>query len=382
MLGPGNQLEKESASEGRCELLQRASELVPVLQHRALETERLRRLPRETVDDLIASRLIRLGVPATFGGIGPDYDVAYDVGVELGRGCGAAAWCYSLYAVHAWMVGHFPERGQRECFADGPDVLCASSFAAMNVQADERSDGLRIRGRWEFSSGSDAANWVLLGVGAPGVLALVPRSDFQVIDTWQASGLCGSGSNDIVVDDAFVPKHRMLDINRAGVDDWIGWELHQQLTYRLPLRVLLAWDLVAPLIGMAQSAVEAFTHRAATRGGTSQSDVVLLRLAEASAEVDAARTLMRHRASWALDKASQGEAFSDLERASNQRDRAFIVRLCVQAVNRLFEVSGGHALFLSEPLQRAHRDVQAASHRAGLMLEMVGPNYGRVALGG
>jgi 3-hydroxy-9,10-secoandrosta-1,3,5(10)-triene-9,17-dione monooxygenase len=216
------------------------------------------------------------------------------------------------------------------------------------------------------------------------VLALVPRTDFGVVDTWFASGLCGSGSNDIVIHDAFVPAHRMLDVNRAGVDDWTGWELHGRLTYRVPLRVLLAWDLVAPLIGIAQGMVDEFVRRAHTTSSgarLAQSEVTQLRLAEASAEVAAAATLLRQRVDRVLDKARRAEAFSELERVANQRDRAFVVRLCMQAVNRLFDISGGHALFLSEPLQRSHRDAQAVSHRAGLMFESVGPLYGRVALG-
>ena len=90
--------------------------------------------------------------------------------------------------------------------------------------------------------------------------------------------------------------------------------------------------------------------------------------------------VMRQRVNWVLEKARRGEAFSEFERVTVQRDRAFVVRLCMQAVNRLFDVSGGHALFLSEPLQRCHRDAQAVAHRAGLMLETVGPAYGRVAL--
>ena len=147
------------------------------------------------------------------------------------------------------------------------------------------------------------------------------------------------------MNDAFVPSYRALNIDRAGVDDWTGWELHHRLTYRVPLRVMLAWDLVAPLLGIAQGAV-----------------------------------VMRQRVNWVLEKARRGEAFSEFERVTVQRDRAFVVRLCMQAVNRLFDVSGGHALFLSEPLQRCHRDAQAVAHRARLMLETVGPAYGRVAL--
>jgi alkylation response protein AidB-like acyl-CoA dehydrogenase len=89
--------------------------------------------------------------------------------------------------------------------------------------------------------------------------------------------------------------------------------------------------------------------------------------------------LMRHRVGLVLARTQCEEPFSELERATVARDRAFVVRLCMQAINRLFDVSGGHALFLSESLQRAHRDAQAIAHRAGLTLELVGPNYGRIA---
>ena len=272
--------------------------------------------------------------------------------------------------------------GQSSLFDPGgfesPDPR-ASSFAAREVHTEPCPGGLRLSGHWEFSSGSDPAHWVLLGIGTPGVLALVPRAEYEVLDTWFVSGLCGSGSNDIVVRDAFVPAERVLDINRAGVDDWTGWDLHQRLTYRVPLRVLLAWDLVAPLVGIAQGAVDEFLLRLRGTPGA-DSDVILLRLAEASAEVDTARLLLRACIERVLAKAARGERFSEVERARNQRDRAFAVKLCTRATNRLFEVSGGHALFLSEPLQRLHRDAQAVSHRAGLMLESVGPLYGRAAL--
>jgi 3-hydroxy-9,10-secoandrosta-1,3,5(10)-triene-9,17-dione monooxygenase len=279
------------------------------------------------------------------------------------------------------MVGHYPEPAQVDFFSTaGPDTLCSSSFAAKSVRAERCQGGLRLSGHWEFSSGSDPAHWALLGTGTPFVLALVPRSDYEIVDTWHVSGLCGTGSNDISIrDPVFVPDYRILDLNRAGAEDRTGWQVHHQLNYRVPLRVLLAWDLVAPLVGIAQGAVEEFTARF---GGSlaAESDVIRLRVAEASAEADAARALLRHSIDRVLAKAAAGESYSELDKARNQRDRAFVVRLCMQAVNRLFDVSGGHALFLSNPLQRFHRDAQAVSHRAGLMFESVGPLYGGLAL--
>src|SRR5437899_8172435 len=104
----------------RDELLRRASRLVPVLKERAARTEQLRQIPPETVKDLIASGLIRIGNPSRYGGLGVDLDVAHAVAWELGRGCGSTGWCYSLWTVHNWWLGHFPERAQDEFFASGP----------------------------------------------------------------------------------------------------------------------------------------------------------------------------------------------------------------------------------------------------------------------
>src|SRR6266849_9487476 len=110
----------------REELLRRAAALVPVLKERAARTEQLRQMPPETVQDLVSSGLIRLGNPQRYGGLDVEYDAAFEVAWELGRACGSTAWCYALWTVHNWWVGHFPEQGQEEFFAGGPDVLASS----------------------------------------------------------------------------------------------------------------------------------------------------------------------------------------------------------------------------------------------------------------
>src|SRR5437899_7833695 len=102
------------------ELRRRTAELLPVLQERAARTEQLRQMPPETVQDLVSSGLIRLGNPQRYGGLGVEYDAAFDVSWELGRACGSTAWCYSLWTVHNWWVGHFPEQGPEAFFASGP----------------------------------------------------------------------------------------------------------------------------------------------------------------------------------------------------------------------------------------------------------------------
>jgi 3-hydroxy-9,10-secoandrosta-1,3,5(10)-triene-9,17-dione monooxygenase len=176
----------------------------------------------------------------------------------------------------------------------------------------------------------------------------------------------------------------LTDPLHAGEGDSRSWELHQQAQYRLPMRCLLGWDLVTPLIGIAQGAVDEFTDRfrgTSGPGRSAESMVIQVRLAEAAAEVDAARALLRQDIQDMLAKAACGASFTALEIARYQRDRAFVTQLCVQAVNRLFEVSGGHALFNTDPLQRMHRDAIAVSHRDGYILDFGGQPYGRLALG-
>ena len=373
----------------RDELLGRASAMVPVLRERAARAEELRQIPPETVIDLKASGLIRIGNPAKYGGYADvDVDATYDVGWELGRGCGSTSWCYSLWAVHNWWIGHFPEKAQHEFFAAGPDTLFSSGLNPTGGKAEPTEGGFRLSGRWAFSSGCDAASWAMvavLGPGRPGITwLLLPRPDYEIVDTWFAAGLRGSGSKDLVVSDAFVPVHRTLNPDCAGEDDRTGWELHGRPSYRVPLRCIIGWDLVSPLIGIAQGAVDEFTARLRGTSGpgrTAEFVPVQMRLAEAAAEVDAARTVHRTAIREMLDRSAGGDSFTDLDRVRYRRDKAFVVKLCVQAVNRLFEAGGAHAIYSTEPLQRFHRDAHSLSHHAALGWDVAAEQFGRVALG-
>jgi alkylation response protein AidB-like acyl-CoA dehydrogenase len=367
-------------------LRRRTLELVPVLRERAARTEQLRQIPPETVQDLVASSLIRIGNPPRYGGLDIEYDAVFDVGYELGRACGSTAWCYCLWTAHNWWIGHFPEQAQEEFFASGPDTLASSGLNPTGAKAEPVAGGLRVSGRWGFSSGCDAASWAILAVPSPNgpVWALMPRRDYEILDTWFTSGMRGTGSKDIVVREAFVPQHRIMDPSRAGDGEWTGWELHKRLSYRLPFRCMTGWDLLVPLIGIAQGAVDEFTSRLRGTSGpgrTADSALVQVRLAEAAVEVDAAWELHRRCMREMLGKAERQEEFTNLERARYRRDKSFAARLCVQAVNRLFEASGGRAISESEAIQRFHRDVNAGSHHQGLSWDVSAEDYGRQALG-
>src|SRR4051812_37285612 len=374
-----------SLPQTREDVIERAKALLPTLRERAARAEELRRVPEETVRDFVDAGILRVGVPLKYGGAPVDYDVMFEVGMELGRACAASAWCYSLWVVHSWLVGHFSSEAQEEYFATGPDTLCSSSFAGKGKLATPVDGGYRVSGHWEFSSGCDAATWAELGVELPDgtqAWALIPRRDYRILDTWYVSGLSGSGSKDIVVEDAFVPSYRVVkpeDAEAAGT----AFAMHGTDCYHVPLRCIFGWDLLAPLIGVAQGCVDEFVARTSKRGGVSGRDsaVVQVRLARAAAEVDAARALFQRDIAEMLDKGHRGQTITALDRARWVRDKAYAAELCLRVVHSLFDISGGHALFQSEAIQRFHRDAQAMAHRDILTLDFVGQTYAKLALG-
>jgi alkylation response protein AidB-like acyl-CoA dehydrogenase len=370
--------------------IRRAAGLIPVLRERAPQAEALRCVPQATIDDLGRADLLRAPLPERFGGRGLDFDIILSVAAELGRGCGSTAWCYGVWATVNWMVGMYPAQAQEEYWATGVNTLCASSVSpAGPINLTAVAGGYRLAGQWDFASGCDAATWVLVaGSGPAGMLAfLVPRSDFTIHDTWFASGLRGTGSKDIVIHDAFVPEHRALPVADMQEARTPGRVVHDTASYRIPLFSAITYGLTAPMVGMAQGAVETFQAAmqqqvSAPRGGPmAQLTGVQVRLAEATMEVEAARLIMRHDIHEILERARRNATPTLEERLRARRNQAYVATLCVQAVNRLFAASGGHALFDTSPLQRFHRDVHAASHHVSLSWDTASEQYGRVLLG-
>jgi 3-hydroxy-9,10-secoandrosta-1,3,5(10)-triene-9,17-dione monooxygenase len=358
--------------------------MLPQIKARAGETEKLRQIPQATVDELKASGLMRVANPERYGGYGYDVDLYFDIAMELGTACGSTAWCYSVWSSHNWMIGHWPEEAQDEYFAGGPDVLSSSAFAMLG-RLQPIDGGFRLSGRWDFSSGSDAGHWAMLGAIGPAgpCMALVERSDYEVLDTWFVSGLRGTGSKDIQVADAFVPAHRVATI-LGPMDNSPGYALHGRASYRLPTMSIMPFTLCSPLVGMAQGALNEFIDSLRGkmgRGRTAESVAVQLRIAESSAEIDAARLLVRTTSRDLIDRAARGELPDEMTQATARRNYGYVTKLCLQAVNRLFEAGGGHSLFETQALQRFHRDVHAGSHQIALYWDAIGDGYGRAALG-
>jgi 3-hydroxy-9,10-secoandrosta-1,3,5(10)-triene-9,17-dione monooxygenase len=370
------------------EMVERAIALVPTLRERADHCEAIRRIPDETRDDFIRSSITRIPQPVARGGIGLDMDSVYEVAMELGRGCGSSAWMGSFWPLHNWMVGMWPKAAQDEYWANSSDALSSTAWDVVDIKVEPASGGIRLSGHWDYSSGIDHADWAMVFVPGPPVgMALVPRKDFRVVDTWHATGLCGSGSNDLIVEGAFVPDYRILNMEAAANGQSAGRELHGTPFYRLPLYTWLTYSLAAPIIGMGQGAVEAFEDLMRGRvegiGGARAAERPAnhLRLAESSAEIDAVRVLMRRNLRQLIDWANADAEIPVSERLRIRRDITFGGMLCNRAARRLFEAAGAHSIKRSAPLQRFARDAEAAIHSGALTWDSTGEQYGRVRLG-
>jgi 3-hydroxy-9,10-secoandrosta-1,3,5(10)-triene-9,17-dione monooxygenase len=377
------------------ELLSFARDRVPVLRERAQEAEKLRRVPDETVKELRGAGLFRMLQPARFGGLERGFEEFADVVSEIGRGCGSTAWCLSILGVHNWFLALFEEAAQEDVWGASPEALFATSFAPTG-QAVAEEGGYRVKGRWQFASGCDHSDWVVVGAMVPHDEPrpipdfrsfLIPRRDIAIDDTWFVAGLKGTGSKDLVIEDAFVPAYRTLSLPEAVMGNAPGLKVNRGAIYQVPFSSVLALGVTPAAVGIARSALEAFRERTRERvmAYTDRKMVeqvpAQIRIAESSVEIDAAELLIQRTCREVMERSGSAEATEITVRAQVRRDLAYVVRLCTRAVDRLFEASGAHALFDASPIQRGFRDLHAMAAHPFVNWDTTAEIFGRTDLG-
>ncbi|WP_037304000.1 3-hydroxy-9,10-secoandrosta-1,3,5(10)-triene-9,17-dione monooxygenase oxygenase subunit [Amycolatopsis orientalis] len=369
-------------------------ELLPVLRERAQEAEDARRIPEESVKSLQETGFFKLLQPKTFGGLEADPVSFYTCVKLVASACGSTGWVASILGVHPWHLGLFEAQAQQDVWGDDPDVRISSSYAPMG-KADVVDGGYRLSGRWSFSSGCDHATWVLLGGpvfkdGKPVDFCtyLVPISDYTIEDVWDTVGLRGTGSNDIIVNDVFVPKHRALSFIATSKCKTPGQEINPGPLYKLPYGSVHPSTITAPIIGMAQGAYDAHVEyqgkrvRAAYAGEQSKEDpFAKVRIAEAASEIDAAWLQLTHNIDELYQLACKGEKLPFPTRLRVRRDQVRGTERAIFAIDRLFENSGGRALQAGTPIQRFWRDAHAGRVHAANDAERAYVMFGTGAFG-
>jgi 3-hydroxy-9,10-secoandrosta-1,3,5(10)-triene-9,17-dione monooxygenase len=386
----------EAGDRAYATMIARTKALVPQLRERAARTEELRRLPPETEQDLHEAGLFRLLQPKRFGGSELEYVALIDCADLLGQADASVAWNFANLASHHWMLGMFEDKAQNLVWGQDANVLIASSFIFPAGRARKTEGGYRIHGSWPFSSGVASCDWNMLASvvysddEADGIeyrIFLLAKGDYTILDTWNAAGLRGTGSSDVEVRDAFVPDYMTVAVGNLVGGQTPGSAVNPNPLYALPVFSLFPYVLSGVALGNAQAClddyVEVVRHRISTYNRAKLSDFqsTQIKIAEASAKLDAARLIMRSACAGAMEDARRGHIPSMATKTKYRRDGAFSVNLCTEAVSMLFAASGARGLFTTGVLQRQFRDAHAINSHLAFNFDTAGTNYGRVALG-
>lgn len=354
------------------ELVERARKIAKSAEGKAAQTSRDRHVSKETISDMFAAQLMDVVKPAAWGGMERRPSEFYELVYELSRGCGSTGWTYAVLAGHSSILPAFPQSAQEAMWKETPDALTSSAFAP-TLRAEKVEGGYRVSGKSPFSSGSDHADWGLLGGmliqdGAPPQprLFLIPASDFEIVDDWFVLGLEGTGSKTLNIDGAFVPDDRSI-------------EMLEFFSGPAP------FGLQAVMIGTARGAIEGYVEELKAKpgkfGGPAPSETELYQSAIGAAmgDITFAWELLQKVVGECEVILADGPDIPPEQALRNRSATSLISRLCLGAMDRVFELSGGSGVYDGR-LSRAYRDVRTGANHAALNATMAARDAGAMIL--
>ncbi|OBB59932.1 hydroxylase [Mycobacterium sp. 852013-51886_SCH5428379] len=356
-------------------VIDRVMELADQFREQAVEAERIGELTDTTVKNMKAIGNIRLLQPAEYQG----YEVHPREFAETVMATAAldpaAGWVNGVVGVHPYQLAYADPRVAAEVWADDVDTWIASPYAPQGV-AKPVDGGYLFNGRWQFSSGTDACDWIILGamvgdddgrpVMPPQILHMIlPRRDYEIVDdSWDVVGLRGTGSKDVIVRDAFVPDYRTMDGLKV-MDGSAQREAGMTKTlYKMPWSTMFPLGISSATIGICEGALAAHLDYQRSRVNASGVAVkddpyVMCAIGDAAADIQASRQALLANVDRIYDMVDAGKEVAFADRAAVRRDQIKAVWRAVAAVDQIFARSGGNALRMDKPLQRYWRDAHA-----------------------
>jgi len=339
-------------------LLERVNALLPAIAARARESEADRKPHADTIKELIDAEIMQTLVPRRFGGHELGLDTLTAVGRAISSACMSTGWVTAFYLGHNWMLTKFSEKIQLEVFADRPFALIPIQ-PSPNVTIKEVAGGYEISGRSNFSSGIMHADWVIIAKsgGADGRAFIVPIEDVEVDDVWHMSGMAATGSNDVIVEDLFVPAYRTL----SGEALFNGTEsIHDNPLYAIPLLPFIYCEVMGVYCGGLEGATAAYEELLQKKVAAWSGDVLAV----------------------ADTQAIAGQRDFTLDARLDLKLRAgYIADLCREGVNAMMAHAGTRSFHIEAPLQRYFRDLNTLASHAFIDWDVTRELYGRHRLG-
>jgi len=376
-----------TAQEG-AEMLGRVMALQPLLRDNARRASEERRVPVENIEALRRAGFFLALQPERWGGYELDPQDFFRMQLAIAEACMSTAWACGIVAVHAFQIALMDARAQRDVWGDDIHTLVSSSYAPMG-KVQEAEGGFRFSGRWGWSSGCDHCSWALLG----GILAdgsyrtfLVPRSDYRIEDTWHSMGLRGTGSNDIVVDDAFVPDYRTHKQSDGFTGTNPGVDAGSAPLYRLPWAQLFIRVVSTPAIGAASDALSLYAEMVR---GKASGDVTKLaqdvstqvRIAGARNSLEEMQAVMLRNFDAMMARVREDQTIPLRDRVLYRYQASLVIEKAMGVVDALFSSAGGSSVFEGSAIQQRFLDIHTARAHVANNPTAFARNLGAVELG-
>src|SRR5262245_10565858 len=354
--------------------LEIARSLAPRVRKRAAEIETGRQLPADLVMDIANARLFRVALPEAEGGLGADILTTLQVIEEIARADGSTGWCLAMGINTLRQSAQFGPEVRRQIFFSDPIGISAGS-ANPRGRAVAVPGGYRVTGHWFFASGcmhssslhgacrvfdGDEPRCVPNGTPEVRIAYFYPKAGARIIATWTVSGLRGTGSHDIEVDDLFVPEeHTFTALERRA-----------RLTG--PINRIHGFDLAGCSfacvgLGVARAAIEALVELASAKVPRTSSELLSERAA-AQARVAEAEALLRSGRDFLFDVVREmwdavlaGQPVTERHRSDVRLAMTHAAQSAARATHLVVETAGTTSIFTSHPLERYARDAEVVT---------------------
>ncbi len=377
-------------------LLERLQTILPTIAANAAEAEELRMPPEENIRLLKEIGFTRAFQPKKYGGLETSLAEFCECIVTLAGACASTAWAASLLNTHQHQLALFSAQAQEDVWGEDRLATLSSSVAPLG-KIEEVDGGVMLSGDMTWSSGCDHAEWAIMGFlraesevdAAPHThFAIVPRKEYEIIDNWYACAMKGSGTKTLRIRDVFVPNHRIESAKALMEGKSSGYGLYPDSDiFFAPYRPYFACGFAAIGLGIAERMIDWFVDRSKTRvraytlAEVGKDTPAYMRLAESQHQVNAARALLEK--DWdGLSEQSRSRVLPSVEQLANWRtNQAYAVKMCIEAVDRLFESSGANAWFNDNEAQRLFRDSHMTAAHAYTDYDVCKQIYGRHLIG-
>jgi len=377
------------------ELLSAARALEPVLRERAAQCQADRKVPDETIADFQAAGFFKVLQPEQYGGYAMDPQVFYALGLEIARTCPSSAWVLGVVAVHNWQLALFDAQAAEDVWSEDPSVLISSSYAPVG-KVTPVEGGFKLSGRWSFSSGSQHCKWVFVGAVVPTPdepfnmmnyrTFLVPISDYEIVDNWDVVGLQGTGSHDVVIEDAFVPEHRTHKVIDGFHCENPGNAVNTAPLYHMPFMQVFVRAVCTATLGACEGALNEFIEVAKTRVAgpvPMRDDPNAKRLAaEVKSEIEEMKLVMYRNFDQMMDCTRAGVPIPIEDRVRYRYDSGVVADRCLALSSRMLKAAGSSGIRLGSGLLNKHLDILAsqahvANHSIPFATNMGGVLFGQ-----